>query len=308
MKNFAQEITKEIKETAKRRMNPDITSVEEMIPCMDKTKYLYRKEDVMYASYTALEKMDIYYPDESSNNLPVFIEIHGGGWYFGQKSSVEFEPFLYGLTKGYACVSLGYTLSPEGHYPLPIIEIKSAIRFLRRHAEEYRINPDRIFLWGGSAGAHLAALSADSCDTGYLQKDLNGNDANSAKPNALVLWYGCYSNEDDLDDWVFQNFIGIDDMRSASMDIWLSDPLNHITARACPTYLQHGRNDRVVSVKQSEAYYSKLMEKTGNSSLNRFEIIDNCDHADPKMFASSNIVKTFEFIENCHKHNSGHNK
>lgn len=308
MKNFAQEINKEIKETAERRMNPDITSVEEMIPCMDKTKYLYQIDDVMYACYTSFEKMDIYYPDENSSNLPVFIEVHGGGWYFGQKSSVEFEPFLYGLTKGYTCISLGYTLSPKGNYPLPILEIKSAIRFLRQHAKEYRIDPDRIYLWGGSAGAHLAALSANSCDTGYLQKDLNGNDAYSAKPNALVLWYGCYSNEDDLDDWVFQNFIGVDDMSSASMDIWLSDPLNHITSCTCPTFLQHGRNDHVVNMKQSEAYYSKLMEKTGNSNLNQFEIIEDCDHADPKMFEQNNIEKTFEFFGRCQEQDGCHNK
>ena len=120
-----------------------------------------------------------------------------------------------------ACVSLGYTLSPEGHYPLPVLEIKSAIRFLRVHAEEYKLDPSRIVLWGGSAGAHLAALAATSCDTGYLEEDLSGNIEVSAKPNALVLWYGCFDYFEQgryLEDWIYENFFGTENLKMCIRD------------------------------------------------------------------------------------------
>ena len=155
-------------------------------------------------------------------------QVHGGAWYFGQKRSVEFEPFLYGLNRGYACVSLGYTLSPEGHYPLPVLEIKSAIRFLRVHAEEYKLDPSRIVLWGGSAGAHLAALADTSCDTGYLEEDLSGNIQVSAKPNALVLWYGCFDYFEQgryLEDWIYENFFGTENLEDVEEALRQSSPL-----------------------------------------------------------------------------------
>ena len=190
--NITKMIQENIRATASRRNDEGIITAEGMIPRMDDKEYHRKRLDISYADRTPAEKLDIFYPEEGDGPFPVFVEIHGGAWYFGQKRSVEFEPFLYGLNRGYACVSLGYTLSPEGHYPLPVLEIKSAIRFLRVHAEEYKLDPSRIVLWGGSAGAHLAALAATSCDTGYLEEDLSGNTAVSAKPDALVLWYGCF--------------------------------------------------------------------------------------------------------------------
>lgn len=120
-----------------------------MIPRMDDKEYHRKRLDISYADRTPAEKFDIFYPEEGDGPFPVFVEVHGGAWYFGQKRSVEFEPFLYGLNRGYACVSLGYTLSPEGHYPLPVLEIKSAIRFCG--CMQKNISWTRVALYCGEA-------------------------------------------------------------------------------------------------------------------------------------------------------------
>ena len=144
--NFTEQIKKAIEQTALNRNDEGIVTAEDMIPRMDHEKYQNKLLDIPYGDKTGKEKLDIYYPETGDDPFPVFIEVHGGGWYFGQKNSVEFEPFLAGLERGFACVSLGYTLSPEAHYPLAVLEIKAAIRFLRKNAEKYNLDPGRFAL------------------------------------------------------------------------------------------------------------------------------------------------------------------
>ena len=266
--NITKMIQENIRATASRRNDEGIITAEGMIPRMDDKEYHRKRLDISYADRTPAEKLDIFYPEEGDGPFPVFVEVHGGAWYFGQKRSVEFEPFLYGLNRGYACVSLGYTLSPEGHYPLPVLEIKSAIRFLRVHAEEYKLDPSRIVLWGGSAGAHLAALAATSCDTGYLE------------------------------DWIYENFFGTENLKDVEEALRQSSPLMHLTKDSCPTFLQHGRADQIVPFTQSTGYYERLCQVAG-AEKGKLEILDNCDHADEKMFAKENIQKVFDFADQC---------
>jgi len=136
--NVTELIKGAIAATAKRFGDEKIVTAEDMIPHM-RTVHgdaYYPQKYIENVQYAASEdaRMDIYFPDEQTGTCPVFVEVHGGAWYFGQKSSIEFKPFLYGLKKGYVCVSLGYTLAPKATYPQPVIEIKQAAydRFLAR--------------------------------------------------------------------------------------------------------------------------------------------------------------------------------
>ena len=297
--DFTNMIKENIRRAAERRNDSSITTAEDMIPLMDDSPYSRKSTDLSYGTRTEWEKLDLFYPDQGEGPWPVFIEVHGGAWYFGQKKSVEFEPFLLGLERGFACVSLGYTLSPQGHYPLPVQEVKTAIRYLRKNAEKYHLDPNKIVLWGGSAGAHLAALAAVSCDTGYLEEDLSGNDGISAKPDVLALWYGCFSYEGTgkpSDDWIYQNFFGVEDLGQIKEELRRSSPLSHITGKVCPTFLQHGTADSVVPCRQSQAYYDALV-KAGAGERSRLELLPGCEHADSFLFSRENIEKVFQFAE-----------
>ncbi len=303
MIDFSKEIAATIKETASRLQDSSITTVEDMIRPMDVSKYPNHILDIPYGTRTDAEKLDIFYPEgfsrESGGKLPAFLEVHGSAWYFGQKRSVEFEPFLYGRKRGYAVISIGYSLCPTVHYPMPAQEIKGATRFLRSKADEFGIDPDRIVLWGGSAGAHLAALAAASCDTGFLDKDIFGRDEYSAKPNALGLWYGCYDyyeNGKYLADWIYQNLFGAEDLSRLENIVKLSSPLTHLTGMACPTYLEAGRNDSVVPYTQSVGYYDRLVRYVGEENCS-LTIVEECDHADPKLFAEDNVARMFDFFD-----------
>jgi lysophospholipase L1-like esterase len=103
-----------------------------------------------------------YGPDKKRNRLdfwqapgngprPLLVNIHGGSWTEGDKSIYfDYKPFL---EKGISCASINYRLTPDNPLPTPVHDAARAIQFLRSMAAEWNIDPDRIALTGGSAGA-----------------------------------------------------------------------------------------------------------------------------------------------------------
>ena len=114
-------------------------------------------KDVTYCSPGRQDqKMDIYFP-RSGGPWPVFLYVHGGSWNQGDKA--EGEGWNYLNDKGYLVVSVNYRLAAYNvKFPAMIEDVKCAVRYLRAHAAEYNLNPDRIGALGASAGGHLVAL------------------------------------------------------------------------------------------------------------------------------------------------------
>ena len=104
------------------------------------------------------QKLDLYLPKEGQNR-PLIIWIHGGAFRRGSKESSEHNqlPFDY-LTEGYALASINYRLSQHAVFPAQIEDCKAAVRWLRAHAAEFKLDPNRFAAWGPSAGGHLAAM------------------------------------------------------------------------------------------------------------------------------------------------------
>lgn len=116
--------------------------------------------DVAYMA-GARHTLDIYQPKQATSGLrPVIIDIYGGGLYFGDKSSFKLQNSLKLTKAGFVVVSPDYSLIWQQPFPTQIHEIKAVIRWVRAHAAEYQIDPQRIILSGESSGAHLAVLTA----------------------------------------------------------------------------------------------------------------------------------------------------
>ena len=130
--------------------------------------------------------LDVFIPEDAKGKLPMIVWIHGGGWVSGNK---ENPPTLMFLRKGYAVASINYRLSPVAPFPAQIHDCKAAIRFLRAKAPEYNVDPDRIGVWGGSAGGHLVALLGVSDGVKELEGD-GGNPGVSSKVQAVCDFFG----------------------------------------------------------------------------------------------------------------------
>lgn len=116
-------------------------------------------KNITYVQYgnRALQ-LDLYLPKTPQKILaPGVVFVHCGGWKHGYREN--FTPMAIRMAEqGYAAVTISYRLSPEAKYPAAIHDVKAAVRWLRSHAKQYRIDATHIAIAGGSAGGQIAAL------------------------------------------------------------------------------------------------------------------------------------------------------
>ncbi len=114
---------------------------------------------VAYGEHTRRHRLDIY-RSPGADRLPVVVYIHGGAWVIGNKEQ-QGKPLLLQLARsGYVAVTINYRLAPRHRWPIPIIDVKRAIVWVRENIAAYGGDPSFIAVCGSSAGGHLAALAA----------------------------------------------------------------------------------------------------------------------------------------------------
>ena len=111
-------------------------------------------KDLVYAPVSATQKMDLYIPTTGAGPFPLVINIHGGGFKFGDKGMLSETTGKALLNAGYAVASIDYRLSGEAIFPAAVQDAKAAVRFLRANAAQYNLNPDKIAVFGQSASPH----------------------------------------------------------------------------------------------------------------------------------------------------------
>jgi acetyl esterase/lipase len=128
--------------------------------------------------------LDLYVP-KSEKSLPVIIWVHGGAWQSGGKERPVPLPYA---SEGYAVASVEYRLSQHATFPAQIEDCKAAVRWLRAHAREYNLDPNRFAAWGESAGGHLVALLGT---TGNVKAfDVGENPGFSSRVQAVIDCFG----------------------------------------------------------------------------------------------------------------------
>lgn len=212
--------------------------------------------DVVYQTNPGYrpQVVDVYVP-ASPGPHPLILYIHGGGWMGGHTrhsgALSDFPKVLASLAaEGFTVASLEYRLSNEAQFPAQLQDSNAAIRFLRAHAGDYRIDPTRVGVWGGSAGGHLAALTAVTC----RNTTLDPASANDGCVQAAVTWYGVYD---------FTGMTATPDGNAAGGKLLgcgktcpddkvrSVSPVAYIDAKDPPFLLIHGDDDKVVPVAQS---------------------------------------------------------
>lgn len=143
--------------------------------------------DVVYAQYGDRKLLlDLFSPKNEASNRPAIVVVHGGGWVNGDKT--KFRALAIELAKrGYVTAAIEYRLAGEALFPAGIHDCNAAVRYLRAHAKQYRIDPERIGAVGGSAGGHLVGLMASGWENKYLQGTGGWQDHSSRLRAAIVM-------------------------------------------------------------------------------------------------------------------------
>lgn len=189
------------------------------------------KRDVAYrenASDPIRNALDVYAPNDGTK-LPVVVWIHGGAWKFGDKKHLGQKAQALNA-RNMVVVSINYRFSPEVDYREMTSDIAAAIHWVHDHASEFRGDPEKIFLMGHSAGAHLAAL------VGIDQRYLNAEKLTLKVVKGVILLDG--AGYDIPAQMRQMSAIRMDRLKQTYTDVFTSDPekqrdaspLTHVTA------------------------------------------------------------------------------
>ena len=226
---------------------------------------------------------------------PAILWVPGGG-YRGCDKNLMVAEMAFLADVGYVVASMYYRSSAEAHMPSQIIDVKTAIRFLRAHADQYEIDPERIGIIGRSAGGHLSALAAMNSDEFESDEWCEF----SSKVQACCDMFGPVD---------FVKLIEDDEqeMRTSPDFRWKTLEETHAGAvmggdmatikerckQFCPPYILttdmspmmilHGDCDKLVSCSISEDFYDKIVER-GMDDRTEFYILNGAGHGTKEFF------------------------
>lgn len=244
------------------------------------------------------QKLDLYVPEGEGPN-PLVIWIHGGAFCTGSKDSC---PALWLLEKGYAVASLNYRLSQHARFPAQIEDCKTAVRWLRAHAADYRLDPDRFGAWGASAGGHLAALLGVTGGVTEFEKGENLDQ--SSRVQAVCDWFGPTDftqmnkfpgdMDHDAPDSPESQLIG-GPVQENQEKAQRANPITYVTADDPPFLIMHGDKDPLVPFNQSELLDAALRQAGATVT---FHIVQGAGHG----FQDSKLDRMVLEFFNRHLH------
>ncbi|MBA2481792.1 MAG: alpha/beta hydrolase [Planctomycetes bacterium] len=225
--------------------------------------------------------LDLYRPDGVDEALPVIVWVHGGGWFRGKKDDCPIAGFA---RHGYVVAAIDYRVTRQAVFPAPVTDCKAAVSWLRANASRLRIDPDRIGVWGSSAGGHLAALVGTTNGHEFYEDPETRTRATSDvrcvcaffPPTDLLRLYA------DSDPRFWRIRMAIPWLLGASVDrrtaaARAASPLALVTPSAVPFLIFHGDADTMVPLKQSELFDGALRAAGVES---RLIVVPGAGHSD----------------------------
>lgn len=246
----------------------------------DKLPYT-RVADVVYGRKEGVAlTMDVFVPKKDANGAAV-IWVVSGGW-FSSHAAINAKFMESFVDRGYTVFAVVHGSQPRFTIPEILQDMHRSVRFIRHHAKQYKIDPERIGISGGSAGGHLSLMQGMAGDLGD-PKAKDPVDRVSSRVQAVACFfpptdflnYG-EKNKDAIGRGTLAAFKApfdfkyldpktktferiTDEKKIVEMGRAIS-PITHVTADDPPTLIIHGDKDFLVPIQQAETMIAKLKE------------------------------------------------
>ena len=256
-------------------------------------------KDIVYAKYGDLEiKLQIIKPCEGDKKYPLVVYVQGSAWK-GQDLYGAIPNLSNIATKGYVIASVEIRDTGKAQFPAALEDVKCAIRFMRKNADTYAIDPERVAVWGDSSGGHLSLM------TGLTMGEYNNGlyAEQSDEVCAVVDYFGVsnlltlgkYNDALDHDSAECPEGLLIGGRVKDNIELSkkASPVYQDLTKKLPPFLIIHGDSDNIVHVNQSIELYKTLKEH-GQSAT--FYKVTGADHGGPGIWNLQVLNITEQFL------------
>jgi acetyl esterase/lipase len=240
-----------------------------------------RKKDVIYGrKYGVALTMDVFTPKEKTNGAGIIFCV-SGGW-FSSHDNINAGMYKEFLNRGYTVFAVVHGSQPKFNLEEILQDMNRAVRYIRYHAKDFHIDPNRLGITGGSAGGHLSLMQGVAGDKGD-PKAKDPVDQTSSRVQAVA----CVFPPSDFLNWgekgklmlgthpivpVAGAFAFYEQDKTSRELVVITDqekrkeigrkvsPIYHISAESPPTLIVHGDQDKLVPLEQAERFIARLKE------------------------------------------------
>lgn len=233
---------------------------------------IHKKIEIKARGMEAVGNLYTYFLDSSiemrpDEKRPVILMCPGGG--YEMTSDREAEPMaMQFLAMGYHVAVLRYSVCPV-RYPAALLQVAESVLYLKEHADEYHIDPEKIVVQGCSAGGHLAANYGIAWNSPFLTKLMGmENDPERLCVAGLLLCYPVITSGEKAHEESFRNLLG-EQYEEKKEELSLE---NQVTPDTPPTFLWHTATDETVPVENSLYFFQACLQQGVSAELHIYPV------------------------------------
>lgn len=233
---------------------------------------IHKKIEIKARGMEAVGYLYTYFLDSSiemrpDEKRPVILMCPGGG--YEMTSDREAEPMaMQFLAMGYHVAILRYSVCPV-RYPAALLQVAESVLYLKEHADEYHIDPEKIVVQGCSAGGHLAANYGIAWNSPFLTKLMGmENDPEQLCVAGLLLCYSVITSGEKAHEESFRNLLG-EQYEEKKEELSLE---NQVTPDTPPTFLWHTATDETVPVENSLYFFQACLQQGVSAELHIYPV------------------------------------
>ena len=235
-----------------------------------------------------------HYDHKENPPAPLLVWLEGGGWR-NSSPAIRLAELGFYAYHGIAAASVEYSVNSNNIWPVPLQDVKEAIRFLRANRREFNIDPERLIVAGDSAGAHLAALTALTGNDEKFRTEANRAESDSV--NGAICLYCPGDFPTVLGDPVpvcYEDLLTGEPTHENEALLKEINPMSYVRKGAPPFLFFHGDIDNVVYYRSSMNLYEKLLSAGAEADYYLLEGAGHCENA----FTQENIQELMlQFIK-----------
>lgn len=225
---------------------------------------------------------DLYLP-KGKGPFPAILFLHGGGWRNGTRKQLRRQAALM-AQHGFVGFAIEYRLAPKHPYPAGLEDAKAGVRWLRHHAKEYDIDPNRIAAVGSSAGGHLAAMLG--VESILLPSSRRTRDKDDASVQAVVAFNGIFDISAMPPSTMVSDFLGAE-CAAAPQRCAEASPISNVHPGLPPFLILHGTADKTAPYSQALAFTQLLKQNHDAAEIFTADGAPHSFWAQPKWLALS---------------------